>query len=82
MRARLPASLVVVTALTLLGSPMLLPAPHAQEATIMAAMQDELKRSMSELRLKGEPAPYFIEYEIDDSTSFRTSARLSGLSSM
>ena len=32
----------------------------------MAAMRDELKRSMAELRLKDEPAPYYIDYEIDD----------------
>ena len=54
-------------------------APRAQESTIFAAMQDEMKRSMADLRLKGEPAPYFIEYEIDDVVSMRAIARVGGI---
>ena len=42
------------------------PAPRAQESPILSAMRDEMARSMAELRMKGEPAPYYIEYEIDD----------------
>jgi predicted Zn-dependent protease len=53
--------------------------PHAQDSPLLAAMQDEMKRSMSELRMKGEPAPYFIEYEIDDLASMRVVARLGGV---
>ena len=30
-----------------------------------------MKRSMADLRMKGEPAPYYIEYEIDDVASMR-----------
>src|SRR5439155_12825295 len=36
-------------------------------------------RSMSDLRLKGEPAPYYIEYEVDDTSAVRAVARLGAL---
>src|ERR1700693_300225 len=66
--------------LTLIASLMLAssssPSPHAQESPIVAAMRDELKRSMAELRLKDEPAPYYIDYEIDDVSTLRVIARL------
>ncbi len=55
------------------------PAPAAQESPILVAMRDELKRSMSDLRLKDEPAPYYIDYEVDDLTSLRLIARLGAL---
>ena len=39
-----------------------------------------MKRSMAELRMKGEPAPYYIEYEVDDRTIVATSsARLGAI---
>ena len=34
---------------------------------------------MADLRMKGEPAPYYIEYEIDDVVSMRAIARLGGI---
>src|SRR5437660_12783089 len=55
------------------------PQPHAQDSPIFAAMQDELKRSMAELRLPGEPPPYYIAYEIDETSSTRAVAQLGGL---
>jgi hypothetical protein len=55
------------------------PAPRAQSGPVMRAMADELARSMRELRLKDEPAPYFIEYEVEDRASTRITARLGGL---
>jgi len=55
------------------------PAPHAQETPILSAMRDEMTRSMADLRMKGEPAPYYIEYEIDDISSMRAIARLGGV---
>jgi predicted Zn-dependent protease len=64
-------------ALTLVVSPS--PAPRAQDSPIFAAMQDELKRSMAELRLPGEPAPYYIAYEINETSTMRAVARLGGL---
>lgn len=72
MRMVLPAGVV---ASLLLASPWL-PAPRAQDSPIIAAMRDELKRSMAELRLKDEPAPYYIDYEVQDLTTFRVVARL------
>ncbi len=53
--------------------------PKAQDSPLMLAMQDELKRSMSELRIDGQPAPYYIEYEIDDVASMRVVTRLGGV---
>jgi predicted Zn-dependent protease len=58
------------------GWPALSSAPAAQQSPLIGAMQDELKRSMAEMRVKGEPPPYYIEYEIDDTWSLRASARL------
>jgi hypothetical protein len=52
---------------------------HAQESVILSALRDELTRSMADLRMKGEPAPYYIEYEIDDISSMRAIARLGGI---
>lgn len=51
----------------------------AQDAPILAAMADELARSMASLRLAGQPAPYFIEYEVEDRISTRATARLGAL---
>src|SRR5712691_10347858 len=55
------------------------PAPQAQDSPIVTAMRDELKRSMVELRLKDEPAPYYIVYEVDDVSTLRVMARLGSL---
>jgi len=77
MRVRSVAAVAVTAGLTLVLSPA--PAPRAQDSPILSAMQDEMQRSMSELRMKGEPAPYHIEYEIDDLASMRAVARLGGI---
>jgi hypothetical protein len=45
----------------------------------MRAMADELSRSMQSLKLPNEPAPYFIEYEVQDRVSTRITARLGAL---
>ncbi len=55
------------------------PSPQAQESPILTAMRDELTRSMSELRLAGEPAPYYIDYAVDDVSAMRVAARLGAL---
>jgi predicted Zn-dependent protease len=52
------------------------PTLRAQESATLAAMQDELKRSIAELRLKDEPSPYFIAYEVEDVSDTSTQARL------
>ncbi len=46
---------------------------------VMKAMQDELARSVSSLKLKDLDKPYFIEYEIADVDSFTVSAAFGGL---
>ena len=56
-----------------------LPSPQAQDSPILAAMRDELRRSMAELRLKDEPPPYYIDYEVDDVSTMRVVARLGTL---
>ena len=42
-------------------------------------MQDEMKRSMAELRMKGEAAPYYIAYEVLDRTMADVSGRLGAI---
>lgn len=54
-------------------------APRAQESPIVSAMRDELARSMKQLRMKDEPPPYYIEYELEDRMSTRVTARLGAL---
>jgi predicted Zn-dependent protease len=72
MWVRSAAAIAAAAGLTLVLSP----APRAQDSPLLSAMQDEMRRSMAELRMNGEPAPYFIEYEIDDLASTRAAARL------
>src|SRR3990167_10516489 len=77
MRARSAAAVAITAGLTLVLAPA--PAPRAQDSPLLSAMHDELRRSMAELRMNGEPAPYYIEYEIDDLASIRVVARLGGI---
>ena len=63
-------------------TPPILPAPpkkSSHESPLLAAMQDELKRSMADLRMTDQPAPYYIAYEIDDTSTSRVLARLGAL---
>ncbi len=53
--------------------------PSAQESPTLSAMQDEMKRSMAELRMKGEAAPYYIAYEVLDRTMSDVSGRLGAI---
>ena len=69
--------LTVLTGVMLVSSSF--PSPQAQESPILAAMRDELKRSMSALRLTGEPAPYYIDYTVEDASTLRVTARLGAL---
>jgi hypothetical protein len=52
---------------------------RAQESPTLAAMQDEMNRSMAELRMKGEAAPYYIAYEVLDRTMSGVSGRLGAI---
>ena len=54
-------------------------APQAQSSPVLSAMADELARSMQSLRLKDQPAPYYIEYEVEDRASTRVTARMGAL---
>jgi len=72
----------IATVAAVLGAMLVSPSvsvPRAQESLLFSAMQDEMKRSMTELRLKGEPAPYYIEYEIDETAQMRAVGRFGAL---
>jgi hypothetical protein len=53
--------------------------PAAQESPTLLAMQDEMARSMADLRMKGEPPPYYIAYEVLDRTISDVSGRLGAI---
>jgi hypothetical protein len=53
--------------------------PQAQDSPIFTAMQDEMTRSMRDLRLADQPSPYYIEYEVRDRAATRVTARLGAL---
>jgi predicted Zn-dependent protease len=53
-------------------------AAEGLDDTIFKAMSDELARSMS-LRLEGLDAPYFLQYEVVDGTTYRVSAAYGAL---
>jgi hypothetical protein len=71
MKMRALAPLLVICALAMTG-----PSWGAQDDPVIAALQDELQRSMSTLRLEGQPAPYYIAYQLDDISSRALTARL------
>ncbi len=73
MRTRI--LLMVVCALGMAG-----PSMAAQEDPIIAAMQAELQRSMSGLRIEGQPVPYYIACQLDDTSGRRLTARLGEVS--
>lgn len=52
---------------------------RGETSPILAAMQDEMTRSMAELRMKDAPAPYYIEYELQDRTTTNVAGRLGAL---
>ena len=67
------SSIVVIVAALLVAI------PRAQESPTLAAMQDEMKRSIAELRMKGEAPPYFIAYEVLDRTIYDAAGRLGAI---
>lgn len=73
-KAALP---LLVFALMLLLSAA--PSPRAQDVPIFSAMKDEMARSMTQLRLKDQPPPYYIEYEVEERAATRVTARLGAL---
>jgi hypothetical protein len=71
--------LLTIVAVASLGVVVTLPAPAAQELPTITAMADELTRSMGELRMKDQPAPYYVEYEVEERIGTRITARLGAL---
>ena len=53
----------------------------AQPSVVMQAMQDELARSMNELRLGELEQPYFVSYTVEEVSEIRATASLGGLAS-
>ena len=51
----------------------------AQQSQILAAMGDEMRRSVAELRMKDEAPPYYIAYELLDRTISDVSGRLGSI---
>jgi predicted Zn-dependent protease len=68
-----------VLSLVLCGLCVLDTHPVAQESPTLSAMQDEMKRSMAELRMKGEAPPYYIAYEVLDRTLTDVAGRLGAI---
>jgi predicted Zn-dependent protease len=52
---------------------------QGNEPVILRAMQDELKRSMTELKYEGHDAPFFISYGVVDVTNYSSNAILGAL---
>jgi predicted Zn-dependent protease len=52
---------------------------QSNDPVILRAMQDELKRSMTELKYEGHDAPFFISYGIADVTNYSSYAILGAL---
>jgi len=69
---------LAVAAVLVLILPLAQP-PQAQDSPIFTAMQDEMARSMRDLRLADQPSPYYIEYEVRDRVATRVTARLGAL---
>ena len=54
-------------------------APADDRLAILAAMQEELSRSMQRLRLEGYDAPYFVAYQVKDVERHELGARYGAL---
>jgi len=50
-----------------------------QEDVLMRALKDELKRSMEKLQLKDLEKPYYVEYAVEDATTFITEAKFGAI---
>src|ERR1019366_5016312 len=65
------ATLLLLTQAAIAQKPA--PSPIAQ------ALQDEVKRAMTVLQQRGNPAPYFINYEVNDIQASQVEASLGAL---
>lgn len=55
------------------------PAEDAERRVLLAAMQDELDRSLQRLSMEDMEKPYFVAYQVDEVEGFRVSARFGAL---
>ena len=73
MRRRLLATLLLLACAVAAG------AQDEGDGVLLRAMQDEMDRSMTGLRLPSQPAPYYIAYTIHDTTSTNMAASIGTL---
>ena len=55
------------------------PAVAQSADPVQRALEDEVKRAMSVLTQKGNPAPYFLSYEVNEGKSAEVTASLGAL---
>jgi len=67
---------VCLIVLVLAAGLLVQPATNAQQSPVLQAMQEEMKRAMDGLRLKNEPAPYYIAYAVEDVATAEIRAKL------
>jgi TldD protein len=86
--ARVPPDLffslrLALTFALLASSLSISPAVRAQQPApsdpILKAMQDELERSKSQLKMENVPAPYYIEYRVTDVEQYQAEAAFGAL---
>ena len=77
--ARSMGGIVVAYCLALAGVAAAETAPLGEGDPVMAAMRDEMTRSLQELKLEGSEGPYFIAYRVFDVVSERANASLGSL---
>ena len=75
MSRALPAALALAVAVLSAGGGSRAEV-HTDSAVVRKALDDELARSMSELRLGDEPRPYYLAYTISDTEQATVSATL------
>jgi TldD protein len=52
----------------------------APEDAVLGAMQDELQRALGSLRIEGQPVPYYVAAQLDDTAARNLTARLGEIS--
>ena len=55
------------------------PAASSQQSLVVRALQEEMRRSMDILSRKGDPAPYFISYQVNEITRLEIAASVGAL---
>src|SRR5262245_54924933 len=52
---------------------------NAEAAPVLQALEHELRRSMDEMRKRGDPPPYYMAYEVADKQEVRIQASFGAL---